>query len=127
MMKDPNWKPLEIEDLWQLGKAKNYCPYYAQQNQAGEADLIFMPYNYLMEDFSHEQSSLSLENAILIIDEAHNIQSFAEEKSNFEISVTSLKDCLKELDWMSTGQAKDVPIASLEVVRTLINHWIRFI
>jgi Rad3-related DNA helicase len=32
-----------------------------------------MPYNYLMEDFSHEQSSLSLENAILIIDEAHNI------------------------------------------------------
>jgi Rad3-related DNA helicase len=72
-MKDPNWKPLEIEDLWKLGKAKNYCPYYAQQNKAGEADLIFMPYNYLLEDFSHEQSSLSLENAILIIDEAHNI------------------------------------------------------
>ena len=62
-----------------------------------------MPYNYLFEDL--EQFSLSLENAILIIDEAHNIQSFAEDKSNFELSVTSLKDCLKELDWLSSGQS----------------------
>ena len=28
---------------------------------------------------------------------------------------------------MSAGQGTDVPIASLEVVRSLINHWIRFI
>ena len=60
-----------------------------------------MPYNYLLEDL--EQFSLSLENAILIIDEAHNIQAFAEDKSNFEISVTTLKECLKELDWLSGG------------------------
>ena len=28
---------------------------------------------------------------------------------------------------MSASQVKDAPMASLEVVRTLINHWVRFI
>jgi hypothetical protein len=38
-----------------------------------------------------------------------------------------MKDCLKELDWLSGGQSQDVPLASLDAVRSLINHWIRFI
>jgi Rad3-related DNA helicase len=49
-----------------------------------------MPYNYLMDDESREGSNLDLTNAILIIDEAHNIKSFSEEISNFLISEETL-------------------------------------
>jgi regulator of telomere elongation helicase 1 len=65
-----------------------------------EVDIIFMPYNYLMDDDSREGSNLDLANAILIIDEAHNIKSFAEEISNFSISADTLNSVLKELTWI---------------------------
>jgi len=46
-----------------------------------------LPYNYLLDDQSREGLNLSLNNAIIIVDEAHNIKSFAEECSNFEITM----------------------------------------
>jgi Rad3-related DNA helicase len=39
-----------------------------------EADLIFMPYNYLLDGSNREGQGVDLENAILIVDEAHNIK-----------------------------------------------------
>ncbi len=33
-----------------------------------------MPYNYLFEEHTMEENGINLRNAILIIDEAHNIQ-----------------------------------------------------
>jgi Rad3-related DNA helicase len=65
-----------------------------------EADIIFMPYNYLMDEDNREGSNLDLANAILIIDEAHNIKNFAEKISNFSISTDKLKSVLKELTWI---------------------------
>lgn len=62
-----------------------------------------MPYNYLLDQSSRDGVQLDLKNSIIIIDEAHNINSFAEECSNFEISVELLKNCLKELDWIEGG------------------------
>lgn len=82
-----------------------------------------MPYSYLLDDSSREQAGVQLENAIIIIDEAHNIKSFAEESSNFEISVEQLKGCLKEIDWVEG----DGSSSSGEQVRDLVNHWINFI
>jgi hypothetical protein len=51
--------------------------------------------------------NLSLENAIIIIDEAHNIKSFAEESSNFKFPLETLKSCLKELAWIEAGLRDD--------------------
>lgn len=69
--------------------------------------MIFMPYNYLLDGQSREGLKVDLENAILIIDEAHNIKSFAEESSNFKITLETLKHCLKELEWIEGSLRED--------------------
>lgn len=49
-----------------------------------------MPYNYLFLNENREAQEvgkIDLENAIVIIDEAHNIKSFAEEQGRRSISL----------------------------------------
>lgn len=39
----------DIEDLHKLGKKHKVCPYFLQKNRVEFADLILMPYNYLID------------------------------------------------------------------------------
>jgi hypothetical protein len=51
------------------------CPYFLSRDLAGTADVIFMPYNYLVDSSSRSQlSTVNWTNAVIIVDEAHNIQ-----------------------------------------------------
>ena len=43
-----------------------------------EADIIFVPYNYLINSTLRKNIGLNLKNSILIFDEAHNIFNSAE-------------------------------------------------
>lgn len=47
--KNVPWGPLDIEDLTALGKKQYFCPYYQQSDRVEYADIVFMPYNYMME------------------------------------------------------------------------------
>ncbi len=40
---------------------------------AGEAELVFCPYSYLLDPVVRAAIDVSLDNAVLIFDEAHNI------------------------------------------------------
>jgi hypothetical protein len=46
--KTQTWEPLDIEELHNYGKEKGGCPYYAMKDRSQGADIIFMPYNYLI-------------------------------------------------------------------------------
>jgi hypothetical protein len=35
--------------LLQVGRAQGACPFYVSRDMMGEADIIFMPYNYLLD------------------------------------------------------------------------------
>lgn len=55
--------------------AMQVCPYFLSRDLAGSADIIFMPYNYLVDSSSRSQlSTINWTNAVIIVDEAHNIQ-----------------------------------------------------
>ena len=41
--------PWDIEDLVGLGKSAKSCPYFAARAMMEEADIIFCPYNYLLD------------------------------------------------------------------------------
>ena len=41
---------------------------------AGEADLVFCPYNYLIDPVIRKSMDVNIDNAVLIFDEAHNIE-----------------------------------------------------
>ncbi|AFZ81629.1 DNA repair helicase, putative [Theileria equi strain WA] len=76
---------LDIEDMVSLGKSKKCCPYYAVKDAHESADLTLLPYNYLLSTTIREAMELNLQGAILIIDEAHNIESIAENAASFYI------------------------------------------
>ncbi|KRX89699.1 Regulator of telomere elongation helicase 1 -like protein [Trichinella pseudospiralis] len=42
-------KVMDIEDLLSSGKLNNFCPFYKAREAVEEADLILMPYNYVLD------------------------------------------------------------------------------
>jgi regulator of telomere elongation helicase 1 len=69
------WDPMDIEEIHKVAQRHQFCPYYASKERAGAADLIFMPYNYLIEEKIRENFEINYSNSIMIFDEAHNITS----------------------------------------------------
>ena len=51
------------------------CPYYISRALSKEADLIFAPYNYVLDPNIRGALGISLDNAIVVLDEAHNVES----------------------------------------------------
>ena len=41
---------------------------------AGDADLVFCPYNYLIDPVIRKSMDVDISTAVLIFDEAHNIE-----------------------------------------------------
>jgi Rad3-related DNA helicase len=54
--------------------------------------LILLPHNYLLEEGISKTTGVDLKNAILIFDDAHHIESTAEEGSSITISLEALKE-----------------------------------
>lgn len=74
---------LDMEDLVRFGKISKICPYYHTRSLLkGDVELIFVPYNYLFDRDARESTfgdNINFDNAILIFDEAHNLEEFASE------------------------------------------------
>lgn len=96
-----SWEPLDIEELTSIAKkgesCGNFCPYYHQANRITSADIIFMPYNYLLDANIRSNFKFDLNKSIIIIDEAHNVAQSAEQIHSFEISEKQLIVCKVEL------------------------------
>jgi regulator of telomere elongation helicase 1 len=100
---------LDIEELTQLGKAHSLCPYYHSRNSMAEADIVFLPYNYLIDTTIRSSlTALNLDNAIVIFDEAHNLESVCGESASFDLTATDLSLCISEAD-RAIELAKDAP------------------
>ena len=59
--KNLDWDPLDIEELHNIGKKKGICPYFAMKDRAAGADIVFMPYNYLIDDKIRENFDINFE------------------------------------------------------------------
>ena len=49
------------------------CPYYAMKDRVKGADVVFMPYIYLLDEDIRKNLEIDFENSVLIFDEGHNI------------------------------------------------------
>jgi len=83
----------DIEDLFKEGEQKKFCPYYLQKKLLAQANIVFVPYTYLINPFIRERMEIDLRGKILIFDEAHNIEKQIEEANSYEFSLHSFKKC----------------------------------
>lgn len=52
---------LDIEDLVKVGRKKTFCPYYMARELRQDADIIFLPYNYLLDPKSRKAHGVELQ------------------------------------------------------------------
>lgn len=69
-----NTEVMDIEDIIKVGTQRKVCPYYLCRSMSITADVVFMPYNYLIDQNTRGGLSISWDNSILIFDEAHNVE-----------------------------------------------------
>ncbi|KAK6621459.1 hypothetical protein RUM44_001266 [Polyplax serrata] len=79
---------LDIEDLVSVGKSCGICPYFLAKKASESADIILLPYNYIIDRESRESNGFYLQDDVIIFDEGHNVPSTCEE--SYEFSFTSL-------------------------------------
>ncbi|KAG0148021.1 hypothetical protein CROQUDRAFT_61025 [Cronartium quercuum f. sp. fusiforme G11] len=63
----------DIEELASLGRERNVCPYYGGRKALKQAQVVTLPYNLLLQKSSRNALGISLEENIVIVDEAHNL------------------------------------------------------
>lgn len=67
-------EPFDIEDLINIGRHKGPCPYYISRELSKSVDILFAPYNYLIDPGNRRSlNGIPWDNAVLIFDEAHNL------------------------------------------------------
>ncbi len=101
------WDPLDIEELHEVGKKGMICPYFANKDRVTGADIIFMPYNYLIDEKIRENFDIRYENACIIFDEAHNVAQCAEDVTSFELKTKLLEGVVLELQKLQDERRLD--------------------
>ena len=74
------------------------CPYFAARMLMADASLVLLPYTYLVDPFIRKSMKIDLEGAIVIIDEAHNIEDACREAASGEWSLAELGEAEREFE-----------------------------
>ncbi|WUR05110.1 RAD3-like DNA-binding helicase [Vairimorpha necatrix] len=118
-------KIFDIEEIVREGKKCGGCPYYASRKLLEDADLIFAPYNYLLDRNIRSNTDIDLNNSIIIIDEAHNIDDVCRSSGSIELTskiidivVNELLNAVKSASFL--GDIKKDFMNLLEFFRKLI-------
>lgn len=88
----------DIEEIVHSCKEANVCPYFKVREDAKEAELLLLPYDYLLGTQTREALQVPLKNSILIFDEGHNIERSCEEIASFELSQADIAGAISEID-----------------------------
>eukprot|EP00891_Asterochloris_glomerata_P003472 jgi/Astpho2/3472/e_gw1.00055.1.1_t len=119
----------DIEDLARVGQQLKACPYFAARHFAGElklAELIFCPYTYLLDPVIRQAMDVDLKEAVLIFDEAHNIEDVCREAASAELEHSLLQEvlmALQKLDLM-TSAGNDIYLTLAGGVGRM-QHWLQ--
>ena len=89
--------PCDIEDLVSLGEKFATCPYYASRASLAEADVVVLPYLSLMHKATRESLGLDLHNAVVVVDEAHNLVDSLNAMHSAHMTLGSLKHAGRQL------------------------------
>ncbi|KAG6736597.1 hypothetical protein POTOM_060536 [Populus tomentosa] len=87
----------DIEDLVKVGQVVKGCSYYAARSMADDAQLVFCPYNYIINPVIRGAMEVDIIGAILVLDEAHNIEDIARDAGSVDVEEDVLQKLQTEL------------------------------
>ncbi|KAG7264351.1 hypothetical protein CRUP_020876 [Coryphaenoides rupestris] len=98
---------MDMEDLVKAGVKHRVCPYFLSRSLKTQADIIFMPYNYLLDVKSRRAQNIDLKGAVVIFDEAHNVERMCEESTSFDLTPYDLTSAIEVVNTVLMEQAKE--------------------
>uniref|UniRef100_A0A1B0CHR4 Regulator of telomere elongation helicase 1 homolog n=1 Tax=Lutzomyia longipalpis TaxID=7200 RepID=A0A1B0CHR4_LUTLO len=90
---------IDIEDLVTKGRELKTCPYFMSKELYKEADVVFMPYNYILDPKSRRANQIEVANTAVILDEAHNVEKMCEESMSLELTSTDVASAIADVTW----------------------------
>lgn len=88
---------VDIEDLVKRSQRSQCCPYYMAREIQKSADIIFMPYNYILDPGIRKGQDIQLRNSVVILDEGHNVEKVCEESASIQIGSSDIALCIGEV------------------------------
>ncbi|KAF0690279.1 Aste57867_18305 [Aphanomyces stellatus] len=117
----------DIEDLVELGETHQECPYFFARAQQEVAEIVFCPYNYIVDPQIRSSCAINLAKSVVIFDEAHNIEDVCRDSASFELQYSQLEESIKAVAnaiKASRGQGQKMNFAKLN---HLIYGWKRWL
>ncbi|KAK2957729.1 putative Regulator of telomere elongation helicase 1 [Blattamonas nauphoetae] len=90
--------PFDIEDVVKYSEEHRVCPYFLTRQMHRSAQLVFLPYNYIVDCSSHKPMNIEIENSVVIFDEGHNIEKVLCDASSFEFTSSDISSCINEVN-----------------------------
>jgi regulator of telomere elongation helicase 1 len=123
---------LTVDELKEKGKKYKFCPYQFEKDKSKYSDIIFLPYNYIFDMKILVKTKLILNNSILIIDEAHNLQDVCCDSSSCDINTNildeiivdlkALKSYLEEFENLKIGPTTTTGLMASEIKTTYLSY-----
>ncbi|KAJ1656356.1 Regulator of telomere elongation helicase 1 [Dispira simplex] len=88
---------LDMEDLVKLGTRRRVCPYYLSRSRQAEASVLLLPYNYILHPHLRKSQQLDLKNAVVVFDEAHNLEGQCNDVCSFDLPLRTLQKTIQDL------------------------------
>ncbi|QDZ22420.1 DNA repair helicase [Chloropicon primus] len=89
---------LDIEDLVKIGHNGGGCPFYISRELQTDAELVILPYNYLVDPkIRKSMTNLDWARCVLIFDEAHNLERVCTDAASFDLTSVRLSQCMAEV------------------------------
>ncbi|XP_022098655.1 Fanconi anemia group J protein homolog isoform X2 [Acanthaster planci] len=115
----------DIEELVSLGKKIKACPYFAVRSLKDEADIVFCPYNYLVDPMIRMTMDINLKNQIVILDEAHNIEDSARDAASCSVTADQMEETVAELDSHIKHQWREFHCRVMHTVSAALLDWVK--
>ena len=98
----PVW---DIEELNALGREVTACPYFASRAMQKDAHIVFAPYNYIVDPCVRASMDIDLKGAVVVLDEAHNIEGVARDAASHSLTTVELTVALAEIEDLARSSA----------------------
>jgi len=100
---EPSNSIFDLEDIVKKSSEKDLCPYFVTKTMVSKSDIICCPYNYLVDPAIFKQTNIKLEDCVVVIDEAHNVENLSRTVIHFEETLgVSFKKMINDLShWMT--------------------------
>ncbi|XP_075242792.1 Fanconi anemia group J protein-like [Convolutriloba macropyga] len=121
--------PWDIEDLIEHGRERKVCPYFLSRELQKSCEIIFCPYNYVIDPRIRSSLDVQLEESVVILDEAHNIEDVARSAGSLSTNQDDLDACKDEFENILSNRLRLEPeaYALYEKVKKLILPFCSFV